>query len=143
VAILAIVLTTGCGEGDWQKPPTTPSPAPAPGAATATAAPAATAPAAPQADAKAGAAAKGGGGVTIVPLATLFSIKERILFDITIPHEMNFYKVAHGGKGPATHQEFMQHFVPDQHIALLPLPPGHRYVYDPAKERLTVEKDNN
>ena len=126
VAIMAIILTTGCGEGDWQKPPITPSPAPAPTpqTATATGAPAAAAPPAQQTEAKADAAAKGGGRTVPVPLASLFSIKDRILFEITIPDGMRLYKFHHDGKAPATYDEFMRNFLRDQHIGLPGLPPA-------------------
>ena len=55
---------------------------------------------------------------------------------------MEAYKKQHNGKGPATNDEYLG-FLSAHHIALPDLPPGHRYAYDPDKERVTVEKDSN
>ncbi len=61
----------------------------------------------------------------------------------TLPEVMEAFKAHHDGKGPATNDEFMGVPPRRSHIGLPDLPAGHRYVYDPAKEQLTVEKDSN
>ncbi len=52
---------------------------------------------------------------------------------------MDIYKAGEG-HAPKTHQEFMDRIINENHIQLPTLPPGQRYVYDPQKEKLLLEK---
>ena len=74
-----------------------------------------------------------------VPIATYFAGKEMIAFRIQIPDAMRLYK-ATNGSAPKTHEEFMQQIIQANNIRLPELPPGDRYVYDPAREELMVER---
>ena len=77
-------------------------------------------------------------GPISTPIQTLFRSQERIVFDIEIPHAMQIYKAEHD-HAPQTEKEFMEEIVRANQIKLPQLPPGRRYVYDPAAERLMVE----
>jgi hypothetical protein len=74
-----------------------------------------------------------------VPAGAYFQAKERVAFDIQIPKSMQLYKATEG-HAPRTEREFMEKIVKENDIHLPELPPGHRYVYDPAKEELLVER---
>ena len=78
-------------------------------------------------------------GMVTTPVATYFAARERLVFDIMIPHALEIYKATEG-RGPKTHEEFMEKIVTFNQIELPALPPGHRYVYDPKSERLMVER---
>jgi len=102
-------------------------------------------PAAPQPNmvrekAQAGVSGKGdyGPGLVTTPIGTYFQAKERIIFEIQIPQAMNLY-VAEKGNKPKTQEEFMRDIIQTNRIKLPPLPPGHKYVYDPQKGELMVE----
>jgi hypothetical protein len=74
-----------------------------------------------------------------VPVSTYFASKERVSFQIQIPHAMNLYK-ASTGHAPKTHQEFMEQIIKAGQIPLPELPPGDEYIYDPTTEQLMVKK---
>ena len=78
-------------------------------------------------------------GIIVTPAKTLFKAKERIAFDIAVPHALALYK-AENGQGPKSHEEFMEKIVTFNGIQLPKLPDGHRYVYDPESEQLMVER---
>jgi hypothetical protein len=93
-----------------------------------------------QKEAAVGAGAKGRGygeGMVATPVATYFFIKERLAYDIQIPHALNLYKATEG-HAPKTHEEFMEKIIKFNHIKLPELPPGETYRYDPAQEKLMV-----
>jgi hypothetical protein len=160
---LAVALLAGCGPSQPAAPsaqPAAPPQAPAPPqpltppqplappqplSATPASTPATPAPATPEpvrVKAEKGVGAKGRGygqGVIATPVATLFAAKERIAFDIQIPHAMNLFK-AMEGRMPNSHEEFMEKIIKENQIKLPTLPEGERYVYDPKKEQLMVEK---
>ena len=79
-----------------------------------------------------------GGDPVTTPVAAYFAVKERLTFDIQIPHAMELYKATEG-HAPKTHEEFMRSIIEANQIRLPTLPAGHRYVYDPETERLMVE----
>lgn len=78
-------------------------------------------------------------GLIVTPAKTFFTAKERIAFEIAVPHALNLYK-ALNGEAPKSHEEFMAKIVTENNIQLPKLPEGHRYVYDPATEQLLVER---
>lgn len=78
-------------------------------------------------------------GVIVTPAKTLFTAREKVVFDIQIPQALNLYK-ATNGRGPQSHDEFMQQVVTANQIKLPELPAGQKYVYDPQAEQLMVER---
>jgi hypothetical protein len=77
-------------------------------------------------------------GMVTTPVQAYFRTKERVAFDIQIPHAMQLYKATEG-HAPKTHAEFMEKIIKENAVKLPDLPDGHRYVYDPKTEELTVE----
>ncbi len=80
------------------------------------------------------------GDVVAGPAKVLFRTKEKIVFEIQIPHAMNLYKAEHG-KGPQSHEEFMEKIIRANRIRLPELPPGQRYEFNVAKQELWVVPD--
>jgi hypothetical protein len=78
-------------------------------------------------------------GLLVTPAKAFFSTKERIAFEIEIPHALDLYKATEG-HGPKSHDEFMEKIVQFNRIKLPQLPPGHKYVYDVEQEMLMVER---
>lgn len=83
-----------------------------------------------------------GNGYFGVVLAAYWRSGERIYLQ-QIQHNMDLFKAEHDGKGPKTHEEFMQKIIKEGDIKLPELPPGHKYLYDPDKEDLMVLKPAN
>jgi hypothetical protein len=81
-----------------------------------------------------------GGDMITIPFKAYWSAKEMITLDL-IKHDLDLYKAGDGqGKGPKTQEEFMAKIIKANDIKLPPLPAGQRYVYDPDKEELLVER---
>ena len=80
----------------------------------------------------------GGPGFVTTPIATLFTARDMIAFQVQIPNAMKLYKAAHDNKGPASQEEFMEAIIKDHGVDLPPLPPGDVYWYDVKKEELLV-----
>jgi len=78
-------------------------------------------------------------GIVVTPAKTLFAAKEKIKFEIEIPHTLNLYKALEGS-APKSHDEFMEKIIKANNISLPELPEGHKYIYDPMTETLMVEK---
>ena len=78
-------------------------------------------------------------GIIVTPAKTLFAAKEKIKFEIEIPHTLQLYKALEGS-APKSHDEFMEKIIKANNISLPELPEGHKYVYDPMTETLMVEK---
>ncbi len=69
-----------------------------------------------------------------------FDTKEKIVFEIQLPQAMQLYKAQDNfGKGPQSHEEYMQKIVKANNIPLPKLPEGMQYVYKPDIEELWVE----
>ncbi|MCU0963169.1 MAG: hypothetical protein MUF48_24005 [Pirellulaceae bacterium] len=75
----------------------------------------------------------------VTPARALFRTRERVVFEVQIPHALQLYEATNGTK-PKSHDEFMQQIVQFNQIQLPELPPGQRYVYDPETGELMVEK---
>lgn len=141
-----LAIVGGCGG----EPPAPQKPASVFDYATKEPAPAATAepaqPPAPkteQVEATVGVGKKGhgyGGGLITEPVHQYFAAKERIAYEIEVPHALNLYKASHDFKGPKTHESFMKEIIEANQIKLPELPEGARYVYDPKTETLLVER---
>jgi len=149
---LALITLAGCDAGSK---PVTPAVPPEPAAAPVPVVPAAAAPPAAEAalaadeepaeivreKAEVGVGEKGNDlseGLYSTPVKAYFRAKEQVAFNIQIPSAMQLYKAEHG-RGPRTHEEFMEKIVKAGMIRLPELPAGHQYVYDPATEELMVE----
>ena len=78
-------------------------------------------------------------GLFVTPAKAYFTVRERAVFEIQIPEALKLYKATHGN-GPKSHEEFMAQIVDANQIHLPELPAGQRYVYDPEKEELMVER---
>jgi hypothetical protein len=78
-------------------------------------------------------------GALVTPAKAFFSAKERIVFDIQVPEALKLYKASEG-EAPKSDAEFMEKIIRANQIKLPQLPPGHKYVYDPATEQLMVER---
>ncbi|MGM0488259.1 MAG: hypothetical protein ACQESR_16030 [Planctomycetota bacterium] len=75
----------------------------------------------------------------VTPAVSLFRTRERMVFEVQIPKAMKLYK-ASNGKLPETEKEFFEHIIKANQIKLPTLPDGQRYVYDPRKGQLMVER---
>lgn len=73
------------------------------------------------------------------PAKALFATKERLVFSVQVPQALQLFK-AEKGYAPRSHDEFMREIVQFNNIVLPELPPGQRYVYDPQREELMVER---
>jgi hypothetical protein len=92
--------------------------------------------------AETGVGAKGrdyGGGVITEPVRQYFRAPQMVAFNVQIPHALQLWE-ATNGRSPASHEEFMQEIIAANQIKLPELPPGERYVYDPEKKELFVER---
>ncbi|MBM3998270.1 MAG: hypothetical protein FJ297_01800 [Planctomycetes bacterium] len=72
------------------------------------------------------------------PAKSLFAARERITFNIALPHALQLFE-ALNGYAPRSHEEFMRDVVEANNIQLPELRPGHRYLYDPKTKELFVE----
>ena len=79
-----------------------------------------------------------GGGVISEPVRQYFRAQQQIQF-IKVTSAMNLYKGEHGFL-PKTHDVFMKEIIEANEIELPELPEGLRYVYDPERGELMVEK---
>lgn len=73
------------------------------------------------------------------PAAAYFRTKEKIVFEIQIPHTLNAF-VALKGRHPKSHEEYMTEIIGTQ-IKLPKLPDGMVYRYHPDTQELWVESE--
>jgi hypothetical protein len=73
------------------------------------------------------------------PAAAYFRTKEKIVFEIQIPHTLNAF-VALNGRHPKSHEEYMREIIGTQ-IQLPKLPAGMVYRYHPDSQELWVESE--
>ena len=78
-----------------------------------------------------------GKGLLVTPVRTLFTAKEKAVFEIQIPHALQLHKALHG-HAPKSHDEFMQTIIRENQIRLPELPAGQTYEFDPKQEKLIV-----
>jgi hypothetical protein len=91
-----------------------------------------------------GVGAKGRGldkfqGVLATPAKAYFTMREKAIFQVQIPHAMQMYQALHGN-APQSHDQFMKEIIQANQIQLPELPTGQRYVYDPQAKELMVER---
>ncbi len=80
-----------------------------------------------------------GMGAVATPIKALWAVREQAVL-IQIRSALQLYKAADpDGRGPKSHQEFMDKIIKANYIKLPALPAGDRYVYDPKEEELFVE----
>jgi len=78
-------------------------------------------------------------GFISTPLSTYWRSQEMVAYRIKVPHALNLYKGTHG-HFPKTQEEFDREILKPNMIELPELPANHRYVYDPEKGELQVER---
>jgi hypothetical protein len=78
-------------------------------------------------------------GMLVTPAKAYFSVRERVVFEIQIPEAVKLFK-ATNGNSPKSNEDFMAQIIDANQIHLPELPAGQRYVYDPEKEELMVER---
>lgn len=78
-------------------------------------------------------------GLVVTPVKALFSTRERVVFEIQIPHALNLFNATEG-RMPKTHDEFMEKIIKANQIPLPELPPDNRYMWDPQTNELMVER---
>ena len=79
-----------------------------------------------------------GKGVIATPAASLWAVRERMVFEVQIPEAMKLFKATED-RAPKSHEEFMEKIIKANNIHLPELPEGDRYRYDPKTEQLMVE----
>lgn len=79
-----------------------------------------------------------GGGYLPTVIRARFRAEERINL-ANAQYALKLYKAQHG-RGPKTHEEYMEEIIRANRINLPELPPGQRYIYDPETEELMVEE---
>ncbi len=72
------------------------------------------------------------------PAVVLFQTKEKVAFEIQIPHALALFKASEG-RAPESHAEFMDKIIKFNQIKLPKLPDGQEYQYHPDDEKLWVE----
>lgn len=72
------------------------------------------------------------------PAVVLFQTKEKIAFEVQIPHALELFKASEG-RGPETHAEFMEKIIKFNQIKLPKLPEGQEYQYRPEDGKLWVQ----
>jgi hypothetical protein len=77
------------------------------------------------------------GGMIAAPASTLFSVRQRAVFEIKIPQAINLFQGLEGRK-PKDHEEFMTKIIQANSIALPELPSGKIYRYHPDDGQLYV-----
>ena len=77
-------------------------------------------------------------GIITVPISAYFRAQDRLVLQ-QIDHAVNLYRAEHG-RGPTTHDEFMDKIIQVNNIQLPRLPTGQTYEYDPADGQLKVRR---
>ena len=78
-------------------------------------------------------------GMITTPLSTYWRAQERITYEAQVKYALKLYRASHGGY-PKTKEEFEREILVPNNVKLPELPEGHRYVYDPEKGELLVER---
>ena len=78
-------------------------------------------------------------GIITTPLSTYWRVQERLAYETQVKHGLNLYRGQHG-HFPKTMEEFQEAILKPARLQLPELPEGHRYIYDPEKGELLVER---
>ena len=81
---------------------------------------------------------EGVGKIIVTPAVSYFRTKEKIIFDIVLPKNMQLFQ-ATNGRYPKSHEEFMKEIIEAGMVTLPELPENSRYIYDPETHQLMVE----
>ncbi len=81
---------------------------------------------------------QGVGKVIAGPAIAYFNARERIAFEIAVPHALNLYQALNGDY-PKSHDEFMDKIIRENRIDLPKLPRNAQYRYHPEDHQLWVE----
>ncbi len=79
-----------------------------------------------------------GGGIITEPIRQSFRLRQRIVF-LKIDMDMRVFKAAND-RLPNSHEEFMEKIIKASDIPLPELPAGERFVYDPDRGELMVQR---
>jgi hypothetical protein len=71
-------------------------------------------------------------------LSTYVRVQEKVEF-LAVDQALKLYKATHG-ELPKSHEEFMEKVIKENQINLPELQEGDKYIYDPEKGELMVEK---
>jgi len=87
-----------------------------------------------------------GGGYLTEVVKARFTMDERIQ-NIQLINSLRTclaaYKANHGGRGPATHEEYMKAVIQENGVRLPDLAENERYRWDPKEEKLWIEQLGN
>jgi hypothetical protein len=78
-------------------------------------------------------------GFLLTPAKAFFKTKQRVVFEIQIPHALELYRAEHESL-PKSHDEFMEKIVEFNNIKLPELPEGQVYVWDVERGELMVDR---
>jgi hypothetical protein len=80
-------------------------------------------------------------GLYVTPAKQYFAFKEKAVFDIQIPKDLQLYAASEGdGQGPKSHEEFMEKIIRANQIKLPQLKQGDSYRFDPETQQLMVDR---
>jgi hypothetical protein len=78
------------------------------------------------------------GKMISAPASTLFTVKEKVVFEIQIPTQLNHFKAIEG-RLPKSHEEYMEKIIKAGQIKLPELPDGKVYRYNVELGELWVD----
>ena len=78
------------------------------------------------------------GKMISAPAATLFNVKEKVVFEIQLPQALNLFRASEG-RLPKSHEEFMEKIVKANQIKLPELPVGMVYRFNTELGELWVD----
>jgi hypothetical protein len=80
-----------------------------------------------------------GSGMVVTPVKAYFIGKQKIVFEVQIPHAVKLFQ-AENGRFPKDMAEFQSAILNPSQITLPELPRGHKYYYEPKTGELMVER---
>jgi hypothetical protein len=92
-----------------------------------------------EADSGAGKKGQYSPGIITTPLATYWRVQERVAYEAQVKYPLKLYRAANGSY-PKTKEEFKREILKPNNVKLPELPEGHRYIYDPEKGELLIER---
>ena len=84
---------------------------------------------------------QGIGKVIAQPAATLFKVREKVVFEIQLPQAVALFQASEG-RLPNSHEEYFEKIIDANRINLPKLPAGQAYRYRPDLGELWVEPDS-
>jgi hypothetical protein len=75
------------------------------------------------------------------PAATLFRVREKVVFEIQLPQAVALFQASEG-RLPSSHEEYFEKIIDANRINLPKLPTGQTYRYRPDLGELWVEPDS-